>query len=152
MFSPMPPCALLRRLATPRHELCSITKLSWQNRYQGNWQARSLFTKSKRKTKRRISLIARTTIIGATAVVFTGGLSYILYRNDHLQPLPPTRLRSEIRAERQKYEAVEEKKHKVATENAEHLSALPFQQDQEAVAASADSSAWGSFTTKFAVF
>jgi phospholipase A2 len=99
-----------------------------------------------------MSFIARTTIIGATAVVLTGGLSYILYRNDHLQPLPPTRLRSEIRAERQKYEAVEEKKQKVATDNAEHLLALPFQQDQEAVAASADSSAWGSFTTKFAVF
>jgi phospholipase A2 len=99
-----------------------------------------------------MSLIARTTIIGATVVVLTGGLSYILYRNDHLQPLPPTRLRNEIQAERQKYEAVEEKKNKVATENAEHLSALPFQQGQEAVAASADSSAWGTFTTNFAVF
>jgi phospholipase A2 len=45
---------------------------------------------------------------------------------------------------------VQEKKEEIAAENAEQLSALPFQQDKQVSAQ--DDSAWGSFTTKFALF
>lgn len=92
----------------------------------------------------------RPTWIGVTSVVVTGGLFYILYQNDHVQPLPPTRLRSDIRAERQKWRQVQEKKEEIAAKNAEQLSALPFQQNKQVAAE--DDSAWGSFTTKFAIF
>jgi phospholipase A2 len=92
---------------------------------------------------------SRGTLIGATSLVIASSLAYILYQNDYVQPLPPTRLRNEIRAERQKYKAVQEKKNENAVENAERLSALPFHEDLQE---SADNSAWGSFSTKFAVF
>jgi len=92
---------------------------------------------------------SRGTLIGATSLVIASSLTYILYQNDYVQPLPPTRLRNEIRAERQKYKAVQEKKNEIAVENAERLSALPFHEDLQE---SADNSAWGSFSTKFAVF
>ena len=93
--------------------------------------------------------ISRGTLIGITFVVIAGSLTYILYQNDYVQPLPPTRLRSEVRAERLKYEAVQEKKNGIAVQNAERLSALPFHEDLQVPA---DDSAWGSFSTKFAVF
>jgi phospholipase A2 len=93
--------------------------------------------------------LSRGTLIGFTSVVIASSLAYILYQNDYVQPLPPTRLRSEIRAERQKYEAVQEKKNEIAVENAERLSALPFHEDLQAPE---DGSAWGSFSTQFAVF
>jgi phospholipase A2 len=96
--------------------------------------------------------MSRLALIGATSVIIGGGLTYILYQNDYVQPLPPTRLRSEIRAERQKFQAVEEKQQEVASQNAELLSALPYQQDKSVSAASPTDSAWGSFTTKFAIF
>jgi len=94
----------------------------------------------------------RPALIGATSVVIGGGLLYILYRNDQVQPLPPTKLRSQIRKERLKYEAVQEKKAEVAAENAETLSELPYKQGAGASAAVADDSAWGSFTTNFELF
>lgn len=65
--------------------------------------------------------------------------------------MPPTRPRSEIRAVRQKWEAVEEKKEEVAAKNVEQLADLPFAKAEAPVAAS-DDTAWGNFTTKFAVF
>ncbi|KUJ16789.1 putative cytosolic phospholipase A2 zeta [Mollisia scopiformis] len=96
--------------------------------------------------------MSRIAITGVTSVVIGAGLTYILYQNNYVQPLPPTRLRSEIRAEREKAYAVEEKKQEIAAENAELLSTLPYQQDKVVAAASSDDSAWGSFTTKFAIF
>ncbi|PBP28884.1 putative cytosolic phospholipase A2 zeta [Diplocarpon rosae] len=97
-------------------------------------------------------MLSRTGLIGFTSVVIAGSLTYILYQNDQLQPLPPTRLRSDIRAQREKRQAVQERKEEIAKENAQNLEVLPFQQGGEAVAASLDGSAWGSFTTKFAIF
>jgi phospholipase A2 len=93
--------------------------------------------------------LSRGTLIGITSIIIGGSLTYILYRNDFIQPLPPTRLRSELRAERLKYENVQEKKSEVAVQNAAGLSALPFHEDLQAPA---DDSAWGSFSTKFALF
>lgn len=95
--------------------------------------------------------LTRASLIGVTSIVVGSSLAYILYRNDYVQPLAPTRLRSEIRAGKEKYKAMEEKK-EIAAENAVQLSALPFQQDKSVSVASGDDSAWGSFSTKFAVF
>lgn len=99
-----------------------------------------------------MATVARSTLIGFTTVIITGGLAYILYQNDQLQPLPATRLRSEIRAERLKRQAVEEKKQEVAAENVENLEALPFTKAVVAASTEADGTAWGSFTTNFALF
>jgi phospholipase A2 len=121
----------------------TIRRQQWQQ------QSRSLFRKSKSEKKRSRMSISRGTLIGITFVVIAGSLTYILYQNDYVQPLPPTRLRSEVRAERLKYEAVQEKKNGIAVQNAERLSALPFHEDLQVPA---DDSAWGSFSTKFAVF
>ena len=106
-------------------------------------------TRSKAKKKKPKMSIARGTLISVTSVVIAGSLAYILYRNDYVQPLPPTRLRSELRAQREKYEAVQEKKNEIAVENAERLEVLPFHGDLEVPV---DDSAWGSFSTKFALF
>ncbi|KAI6709357.1 hypothetical protein PZA11_001925 [Diplocarpon coronariae] len=124
-----------------------------QKKQSSKQKPRALFTTAKAKTARSTaSMLSRTGLIGVTSVVIAGSLTYILYQNDQLQPLPPTRLRSEIRAEREKRQAVEERKEEIAKENAQNLEVLPFQQGGEAVAASSDGSAWGSFTTKFAIF
>jgi phospholipase A2 len=88
-------------------------------------------------------------LFGVTSVVIAGSLTYILYQNDYVQPLPPTRLRSEIRAERQKYQAIQDKKSEIAVQNAERLKAVPLHQDLQTPA---DDSAWGNFSTKFALF
>jgi phospholipase A2 len=95
--------------------------------------------------------IARFTLIGTTSVIIEGSLTYILYKNDYVQPLPPTRLRSEIRNERLKAQAVQEKRDAIAVENAKGLSVLPFQKDAQSVVQQ-DDSAWGSFSSKLAIF
>ncbi|RDW79648.1 hypothetical protein BP6252_04286 [Coleophoma cylindrospora] len=93
---------------------------------------------------------ARSTLVAATTIVITGSLFYILYRNDFVQPLPPTKPRSLVRAQRQKREAVEEKQAELAAENAQELSHLPFQ--NPATTEHQDDSAWGVFSTRFATF
>lgn len=93
---------------------------------------------------------ARSTLLAATTVVLTGSLFYILYRNDYAQPLPPTRPRSLVRAERQKREAIAEKKAEIVAENAQELSQLPFQ--NPATAEEEDVSAWSLFSTRLATF
>lgn len=95
-------------------------------------------------------MASRSFLLGTTSVVIAGSLFYILYENNHIQPLPPTRLRSEIRAEREKWRQVQEKKEEIAATNSAQLSELPFQTDKQ-VAAS-DDSAWGNFTNRFALF
>jgi phospholipase A2 len=90
-------------------------------------------------------------LIGATSVILGGGLFYILFVNDYVQPLPATRLRSEIRADRERREAEQKKVEKLANSNAKNLSVLPFQKDAELSSEAPDDTAWGSFTTKFAV-
>jgi phospholipase A2 len=99
-----------------------------------------------------MSTLSRSSLIRVTSVVMTGGLIYILYQNEFAQPLPPTKLRSEIRTERQKREAVEERIEEIAAENVQQLHALSFQQDARASGVAAEDSAWGSFTSKFALF
>ena len=47
---------------------------------------------------------------------------------------------------------MEEKKEEIAAENVHNLEVLPFKENLEAVVASSDDSAWGSFSTKFALF
>jgi phospholipase A2 len=84
----------------------------------------------------------------ATTVVIGGGLFYILYQNDQIQTLPPTRLRSEIRAQRRKDKAVEERRQAIAEENAEELSVFPFGKD---IAVADDNTAWASFASKIAI-
>ena len=91
-----------------------------------------------------------STLIGFTSVVVGGGLFYILFVNDFIQPLPATRTRSEIREARLRAEAEKKKEEKLAVGNAKDLSALPFQQDVEST--KSDDTAWGSFTSKFALF
>lgn len=85
-------------------------------------------------------------------MVIAGSLTYILYQTDHLQPLPPTRLQRDIRADRLKRQAVQEKKEEIAAENVHNLAVLPFKENVEAVVTSTDDSAWGNFSTKFALF
>ena len=129
------------------------TKQPWRKQPPGSLQARLLFTKTKqKKPESTMATLTRYSVVGVTCFVVVGGLTYVLYKNDQLQPLPPTRLRSEIRAEREKYEAVLAKKEAVAAENTEHLQNLPFPQNGKAAAAAADDSAWGSFTANFALF
>ncbi|EPE33124.1 FabD/lysophospholipase-like protein [Glarea lozoyensis ATCC 20868] len=93
-----------------------------------------------------------STLIGATSLIIGGGLFYILFINDYVQPLPATRLRSEIRADRLKAEAQKKKDEKLAAGNAQQLSALPFQQDGDPSINSSEDTAWGSFTANFALF
>lgn len=75
---------------------------------------------------------------------------YILWENDYVQPLPATKPRSQVRAERIKFRAAQEKQEEIAEENAEVLAVLPYQKDIGA--SESDSSAWGTFTSNFAVF
>ncbi len=125
-------------------QLCTtIRRQQWQQ------QTRSLYRKSKPEKKSSRMSFSRGTLIGITSIIIGGSLTYILYQNDYVQPLPPTRLRRELRAERLKYETIQEKKSEVAAQNAARLSALPFHEDLQAPA---DDSAWGSFSTKFASF
>jgi phospholipase A2 len=127
-------------------------KQTWGNKTGRNGhQARFLFTKSKKK-RSKMSSLTKPTLIGVTSVVVGSGLFYILYQNDYVQPLPPTRLRSEIRAERQKYWAVEQKKEAKAAANTKVLSELPYQQHEDAKGPTEDDSAWATFSSKFAVF
>jgi phospholipase A2 len=85
------------------------------------------------------------------ALVLGSGITYILYQNDYLQPLPPTKLRNEIRTEREMYRTVAKQTQETATENAETLAELPFQRDASKTA-EVDNSAWESFSNKLAVF
>jgi phospholipase A2 len=112
-------------------------------------QLRGLFTKRKtKKSKITMASISRTTMIGVSTLLIGGSLVYILYENDYLQPLPPTKLRSELRAERRKLWAMRDKVEETAAQNAKHLSALPFQEGHGARGESDDESAWTSFTSK----
>lgn len=92
---------------------------------------------------------SRNGLVGVTFVVLAGSLTYLLYQTDQLQPLPPTKRRSELRAEREKRRAVQQRKEEIAREDIRTWKVLPFQQDGEPAVGD---SAWGSFTTKFAVF
>jgi phospholipase A2 len=79
------------------------------------------------------------------------GLVYTLYQNDFLQPLPPTKSRAQLAAERQRKRAIEEKKEAAAAENVEELAALPFSQAAPPSKGD-DTSAWGTFSAKFESF
>lgn len=145
--------SMLRRISRPAYPKLFLEIPQLHNtRRSRPWQqqSRSLFGKSKSEEKKKYKMSpSRGTLIGVTSVVIAGSLTYILYRNDYVQPLPPTRLRSEIRAERQKHQAIQDKKHEIVVQNAERMKALPFHQDLQTPA---DDSAWGNFSTKFALF
>ncbi|PQE29212.1 cytosolic phospholipase A2 zeta protein [Rutstroemia sp. NJR-2017a BBW] len=81
-------------------------------------------------------------LVGVTSTIMVVGLFYILYRNDYIQPLPATRSRRKPQTEKEIREAEADR---LAAENVEELSALPFQADAQA----GDGSAWGSFIGKF---
>jgi len=137
--------AKLAREVQQQQQLCSaIRKPPWQQQ-----QSRALFRKSNPKKKKSKMSLSRSTLIGVTSAVIGSSLIFILYKNDFVQPLPPTRLRSELRAERQKYQAIQEKKNGIAVENAERLQSLPFHENLQVAK---DDSAWGNFSTKFALF
>ncbi|TAQ89963.1 hypothetical protein B7494_g1699 [Chlorociboria aeruginascens] len=94
--------------------------------------------------------IPNPTLLGAMTVLVTSSLFYILYANNYIQPLPATRLRSEIQAERSKQLALVEKEQELAEENTKELSALPFQKVEAPEIT--DDSAWRSFSTQFDAF
>ena len=145
--------SMLRRISRPAYPKLSLEIQQLHNTTRSRpWQqqSRSLFGKSKSEEKKKSKMsLSRGTLFGVTSVVIAGSLTYILYRNDYVQPLPPTRLRSEIRAERQKYQSIQDRKHEIVVQNAERMKALPFHQDLQTPA---DDSAWGNFSTKFALF
>lgn len=96
-----------------------------------------------------MSNISHYSLYGLTFLVVGGGLVYILYENDQLQPLPPTRPRSELRAERLQREGEAAAARRSKTENVEELAALPFSQSSAPEQTSVDESAWGLFTSRF---
>ena len=99
-----------------------------------------------------MSFLGNPTLFGVTSAVFVGGFFYILYQNDLVQPLPATRARSQIKAQRETSELADKKKAKAAEENTEVLSSLPFPQDAAASDAAGNESAWGAFSSKFSTF
>lgn len=109
---------------------------------------RHLFTRSGKPPRSKMATIGRGLGIGLTSVVFGTSFLYILYHNDQLQPLPATKPQSQLRVERENYET----KVKETLKSKQLLSELPYQQHRQATAALADDSAWGSFTSKFALF
>jgi phospholipase A2 len=114
-------------------------------------RTRYLFTRAK-KQPRTFMASAKRSLVLLTSVVMGGGIIYILYRNDELQPLPATKLRRSIRAERQRREEVARRKEDAGKVNKNYLSKLPFSQDEQTAHGSTEDSAWGSFTTNFALF
>jgi phospholipase A2 len=66
------------------------------------------------------------TVAKATTIVLVAGLAYVLYENDYLEPLLPTKTRERLRVERVAWEKLEEKVEKDATENVKELLSLPF--------------------------
>lgn len=95
-----------------------------------------------------MSRVSRITVTGLSSVLIGGVLVYILYENNYLQPLPATKTRSRLIAERQKSEAIRREEKEAAVENVEQLSELPFDKSVASAKAPADDSAWGSFTTQ----
>lgn len=92
-----------------------------------------------------MSSVSHATLIGVTTVVIGGGLLYILYENDYVQPLPPTKLRSEVTADRQTKQQLKAKEIEVAAKNSGDLAVLPFSHSVPAVG-------WASFTNRFDSF
>lgn len=89
---------------------------------------------------------------GTTTVILAGGLFYVLYQQDLLQPLPPTKSRERLRHERMRRERKEAREEKFADSNIEALAALPNAQAQPAPKDDEDTSAWNSFTSTFESF
>jgi len=132
------------------HSQLSALSPIWRPRIcRNSIRSRYLFTKSKTAKKAKMAAVSRSMLLGASSLIIGGGLVYNLYENDQLQPLPATKSKGKIRAERLKFRAVEEKKDEVAAENAEVLAELPYQQDTDA---SVDGSTWTNFSTDFAIF
>ncbi|OBT91699.2 hypothetical protein VE01_10251 [Pseudogymnoascus verrucosus] len=88
------------------------------------------------------------TVAKATTIVLIAGLAYVLYENDFLQPLPPTKTRERLTVERVARQKLEEKIEQDATENVEELSSLPFAK-AAAPDKNADDSSWGRFASGF---
>ncbi|KAH8804706.1 acyl transferase/acyl hydrolase/lysophospholipase [Xylogone sp. PMI_703] len=97
------------------------------------------------KRKRKMSTFSRPALFGFTTLIIGGSLFYLLYRNDYVQPLPPTQSRSVIRANRLKRE-------KHAADNREQFSELPFQKGNQLSTSADDKSAWTNFATKIEAF
>lgn len=121
-------------------------------------QARRLYVtgpkvSTSKKTSRRImSGFPRKLLPGITSLVIGGGLFYILDVNGFIQPLPATRLRSDIINERRKQRVIQDKIDAVAAENAESLSKLPFPNGTLNKDVDEAPSAWDSFSGKLEVF
>ncbi|KAI9745812.1 MAG: hypothetical protein M1818_000493 [Claussenomyces sp. TS43310] len=109
------------------------------------------FSTARPKKQRGFMAPSQSTLLGASSVLFGGGLFYILYTNDYVQPLPPTRLRSDLVAERRKREIVQEATEREAAKNVQILDTLP-DSDPQATDPAADCSAWGKFTSGFSTY
>lgn len=87
-----------------------------------------------------------STVATATTLIIGLGLTYILYENDYLQPLPCTKSRAQLKAERLERQKTEKKQEKIATENVGDLAELPFTKAAPR-ATGVDTSAWANFST-----
>jgi len=99
-----------------------------------------------------MSSISNVSLIGITSIVIGGGLLYILYENDYVQPLPPTKIRSDIASYRQKQQQTRAKNAELAAKNARDLAVLPFSDGALVSNLTDDVLDWASFTKRFASF
>lgn len=119
---------------------------------RGQQHCRHLITQSAPKSRSMMSSLTHSALIGASTVVVGGGILYILYQNDFVQPLPPTKLRSDITSERRKREAKDEGIELEKKQNVQELSALPFSKNEPQAEPTGEDSAWESFTSRFETF
>jgi phospholipase A2 len=101
------------------------------------------------KPRLAMAPLSQPTLIAITSSILVAGLFYILYENDYVQPLPATRLRSDLIAQRKRAKLKEKKEEEKATENVEELADLPFPVESNL---GEESSAWTSFSIKFNAF
>ena len=88
------------------------------------------------------------TLRGIGSVAMAGAITYILYQNDQLQPLPATRMQSDIRAERLQAHQDRIELEKITVKDTPRPSSIPPEKDGQNDAADDKEPAWASFTKK----
>ena len=115
-------------------------------------QRRHFTTEAKAKDQTMVSAPSSGFMASTTTIVVAAGIFYVLYEQDLLQPLPPTKSRERLRAERIRREKNEKKEENFQNRNLEELAALPNAQAQPALKDGEDGSAWNSFTSTLESF
>ncbi len=90
-------------------------------------------------------------LTGTTTVIVAGALFYILYEQDLIQPLPPTKSRERLRAERLRRQKKEAREEAHANANKEALAELP-QAQAAPPSQDEDASAWSNFSSRLEAF